>query len=241
MLWLYCAFSSSWRCDDVMASLALMRYSCLVLKMIVNSVPVIPVCALSHINVCRHVYNSQIIIILAGHPRSGCPARLRGHKGSGLWKVWTVPSPPLPSPPLPSPPLPSPPLPSLPSPPLPCPPPSPPLPSPPLPPLHPSLPPACQIWSSWVQPFGLNYSPPKRASVAPPWRSASGHEGFPPCWSSRGEKCCFENVELRELWFESGLMNGPLHTPQGRWSECHRVRNAKRPREGSSSRTASYY
>ena len=158
--------------------------------------------------------------ILAGHPRSGCPARLRGHKGSGLWKVWTVPSPPLPSPPLPSPPLPS-----------------PPLPSPPLP----SLPPACQIWSSWVQPFGRNYSPPKRASVAPPWRSASGHEGFPPCWSSRGEKCCFENVELRELWFESGLMNGPLHTPQGRWSECHRVRNAKRPREGSSSRTASYY
>ena len=137
---------------------------------------------------------------LAGHPRSGCPARLRGHKGSGLWKVWTVPSPPLPS-----------------------------------------LPPACQIWSSWVQPFGRNYSPPKRASVAPPWRSASGHEGFPPCWSSRGEKCCFENVELRELWFESGLMNGPLHTPQGRWSECHRVRNAKRPREGSSSRTASYY
>ena len=128
------------------------------------------------------------------------------------------------SPPLPSPPLPSPPL------------PSPPLPSPPLP-----SPPACQIWSSWVQPFGRNYSPPKLANVAPPWRSASGHEGFPPCWSSRGEKCCFENVELRELWFESGLMNGPLHTPQGRWSECHRVRNAKRPREGSSSRTASYY
>ena len=39
---------------------------------------------------------------LAGHPRSGCPARLRGHKGSGLWKVWTVPSPPLPCPALPS-------------------------------------------------------------------------------------------------------------------------------------------
>ena len=134
---------------------------------------------------------------LAGHPRSGCPARLRGHKGSGLWKVWTVPSPPLPSP------------------------------SPPLP--YPPLPPACQIWSSWVQPFGRNYSPPKRASVAPPWRSASGHEGFPPCWSSRGEKCCFENVELRELWFESGLMNGPLHTPQGRWSECHRVRTQNAP------------
>ena len=159
-----------------------------------------------------------IIKQLAGHPRSGCPARLRGHKGSGLWKVWTVPSPPLPSPPLPSPPLPSPPLPSpplpsppLPSPPLPSPPLlSPPLPSPPLPSLPPSLPPACQIWSSWVQPFGRNYSPPKRASVAPPWRSASGHEGFPPCWSSRGENCCFENVELRELWFESGLMNGPL-------------------------------
>ena len=149
----------------------------------------------------HHLLRKSILIKLAGHPRSGCPARLRGHKGSGLWKVWTVPSPPLP----------------------------------------PSLPPACQIWSSWVQPFGRNYSPPKRASVAPPWRSASGHEGFPPCWSSRGEKCCFENVELRELWFESGLMNGPLHTPQGRWSECHRVRNAKRPREGSSSRTASYY
>ena len=176
---------------------------------------------------CNRSY--YIIIILAGHPRSGCLARLRGHKGSGLWKVWTVPSPPLPSPPLPSPPLP---CPALPCPALPS-----PLPSPPLP----SLPPACQIWSSWVQPFGRNYSPPKRASVAPPWRSASGHEGFPPCWSSRGEKCCFENVELRELWFESGLMNGPLHTPQGRWSECHRVRNAKRPREGSSSRTASYY
>ena len=61
---------------------------------------------------------------LAGHPRSGCPARLRGHKGSDLWKVWTVPSPPLPSPALP---LPSPPLPSA------------PLPSPPLPP---SLPPS---------------------------------------------------------------------------------------------------
>ena len=63
--------------------------------------------------------------ILAGHPLRGCPARLRGHKGSGLWKVWTVPSPPLPSPPLPSPPLPSPPLPSpcpaLPCPALPCP------------------------------------------------------------------------------------------------------------------------
>ena len=34
---------------------------------------------------------------LAGHPLRGWPARLRGHKGSGLWKVWTVPSPPLPS------------------------------------------------------------------------------------------------------------------------------------------------
>ena len=53
---------------------------------------------------------NSIIIILAGHPLRGWPARLRGHKGSGLWKVWTVPSPPLPSPPLPSPPLPSPPL-----------------------------------------------------------------------------------------------------------------------------------
>ena len=197
---------------------------------------------------------------LAGHPLRGCPARLRGHKGSGLWKVWTVPSPPLPSPPLPSP-LPSPPLPcpalpcpALPCPALPCPAlrctaltcpppplPSPPLPSPPLPPLPPSLPPACQIWSSWVQPFGRNYSPPKRASVAPPWRSASGHEGFSPCWSSRGEKCFFENVELRELWLEWGLMNGPVPYLKGKWSECHRVRNAKRPREGSNSRTVSNY
>ena len=84
-----------------------------------------------------NVFQLSIIIVLAGHPRSGCPARLRGHKGSGLWKVWTVPSPPLPCPPLPCPPLPSPPLPS---PPLPCPVlPSPP-PSPPLPSLPPSLP-----------------------------------------------------------------------------------------------------
>ena len=75
----------------------------------------------------RLLRNVLIIVItrLAGHPRSGCPARLRGHKGSGLWQVWTVPSPPLPSPPLPSPALPS-----------------PPLPSPPLPPLPPSLPPS---------------------------------------------------------------------------------------------------
>ena len=75
---------------------------------------------------------SRIIILLAGHPLRGWPARLRGHKGSGLWKVWTVPSPPLP--PLPSPPLPCPALPS----------PSPPLPSPPLPslPFLPSLPPS---------------------------------------------------------------------------------------------------
>ena len=93
------------------------------------------------------LYISWYYFKLAGHPRSGCPARLRGHKGSGLWKVWTVPSPPLPSPPLPSPPLPSPPLPSptlpsLPSAPLPSPPlPSPALPSPPLPSL-PSLPPS---------------------------------------------------------------------------------------------------
>ena len=103
-------------------------------------------------------------------------------------------SPPLPSPPLPSPPLPSPPLPSLPCPALPCPAlpcpalpcpalPSPPLPSPspppplpsppspPLPPLPPSLPPS-------RVPNLIKLGPavwPKRASVAPPWRSASGH------------------------------------------------------------------
>ena len=116
---------------------------------------------------------------LAGHPLRGWPARLRGHKGSGLWKVWTVPSPHLPSPPLTSPPLPSlpsPPLPSppLPSPPLPCPPlPSPPRPSPPSPP---SLPPS-------RVPNLIKLGPavwPKRASVAPPWRSASENEGSQP-------------------------------------------------------------
>ena len=76
---------------------------------------------------CTHIEDTQMkkrteafslllrnTIKLAGHPLRGWPARLRGHKGSGLWKVWTVPSPPLPS--LPSPPLPCPalPLPSLP-------------------------------------------------------------------------------------------------------------------------------
>ena len=45
-----------------------------------------------HMDVALSYYYTK----LAGHPRSGCPARLRGHKGSGLWKVWTVPSPPLP-------------------------------------------------------------------------------------------------------------------------------------------------
>ena len=80
---------------------------------------------------------SATYYILAGHPLRGWwPARLRGHKGSGLWKVWTVPSPPLPS--LPSPALPSP------YPPLPCPPP----PSPPLPSLPRSLPPAYVIQSA---------------------------------------------------------------------------------------------
>ena len=134
--------------------------------------------------------NTNIIYLLAGHPLRGWPARLRGHKGSGLWKVWTVPSPPLPSPPLPSPPLPSPhspplpspalPSPALPSPPLPSPPlPSPPLPSPPSPPSPPSLPPS-------RVPNLIKLGPavwPKRASVAPPWRSASGH--FDQAGSSR--------------------------------------------------------
>ena len=36
-------------------------------------------------------------------------------------------------------------------------------------------------------------------------------------------------------------MNGPVHDLKGKWSECHRVRNAKRPREGSNSRTVPYY
>ena len=174
--------------------------------------------------------------------------------------MWTVPSPHLPSPPLPSPslhspPRPSPPLTPLPSPPLPSP------PSPPLPSLPPSLPPACQIWSSWVQPFGrsarvwrrpgdqrvdtlIKLGPavwPKRASVAPPWQSASENEGSQPWSCECTAKQVFFEVELRELWFESGLMNGPVHDLKGKWSECHRVRNAKRPREGSNSRTVPYY
>ena len=85
-------------------------------------------------------YFTHIILILAGHPLRGWPARLRGHKGSGLWKVWTVPSPPLPCPP------------------------SPPSRVPNLIKLGPA------VW-------------PKRASVAPPWRSASGH--FDQAGSSR--------------------------------------------------------
>ena len=36
-------------------------------------------------------------------------------------------------------------------------------------------------------------------------------------------------------------MNGPVPCLKGKWSECHRVRNAKRPREGSNSRTVSNY
>ena len=139
-----------------------------------------------------HHWNIIIYYIeLAGHPFHGWPARLRGHKCSGLWKVWTVPSPPLPcpalplrSPPLPSPPLPSPPLPcpALPAPPLPCPAlpcpalPCPALPCPalPCPALHslpPSLPPACQIWSSWVQPKPLFRVRP-RSNLAALWITA---------------------------------------------------------------------
>ena len=101
-----------------------------------------------------------------------------GRLGSAVTKVLVCgkcgQSPPLPSPPLPSPPLPSPPLPSspllsslLPSPPLT------PLPSPP------SLPPS-------RVPNLIKLGPavwPKRASVAPPWRSASGH--FDQAGSSR--------------------------------------------------------
>ena len=79
-------------------------------------------------------------------------------------------------------PLPFPHSPALPSPPLPCPPlPSPSLPCPPLPSPSslPSLPPS-------RVPNLINLGPavwPKRASVAPPWRSASGH--FDQAGSSR--------------------------------------------------------
>ena len=36
-------------------------------------------------------------------------------------------------------------------------------------------------------------------------------------------------------------MNGPVPYLKGKWSECHRVRNAKRPRKGYNSRTVSNY
>ena len=150
--------------------------------------------------------------------------------------MWTVPSPPLLSPPLPS--LPSPPLLPLPSP--------------------PSLPRAKfdQAGSSRLAEARerrpgdqrvdtlIKLGPavwPKRASVAPPWRSASENEGSQPWSCECTAKQFFFEVELRELWFESGLMNGPVHDLKGKWSECHRVRNAKRPREGSNSRTVPYY
>ena len=163
----------------------------------------------------------HIITILAGHPFRGWPARLRGHKGSGLWKVWTVPSPspPLPSPPLPSPPLPSPPLPSLP------------------PSFLPSLPPACHVAETAITRICRS----GWASVAPPGDHEVKTKPIRHVRAKVLRKQFLFEVELRELWFESGLMNGPIHDLQGKWSECHRVRNAKRPREGSSSRTASYY
>ena len=121
--------------------------------------------------------------ITSRYPLRGWPARLRGHKGSGLWKVWTVPSPPLPFPPLPSPPLPCTPCPAL----LPCP--------APLP--CPSIPRAkfdqagstfgrsARVWrrpgDQRVDTIKLGPAVwPKRASVAPPWRSASENEGSQP-------------------------------------------------------------
>ena len=91
-----------------------------------------------------------------------------------FWFVESVDSPllspalPCPALPLPCPPLPSP---VLPSPPLPC----PALPSPPSPPSPPSLPPslphACQIWSSWVQPKPLFRVRP-RSNLAALWITA---------------------------------------------------------------------
>ena len=164
--------------------------------------------------------------------------------------MWTVPSPSLLSPPLPS-------LPSLPSPPLPSPPlPSPALPSPPLPSLPPSLPRAkfdqagssrlaeareCgaalaisewTLWSSWVQPFGRSARVWRRPGDQRVKTKAVSHS-----WSCE----CTAKHFFFELWFESGLLNGPVHDLKGKWSECHRVRNAKRPREGSNSRTVPYY
>ena len=132
---------------------------------------------------------NEIYTRLAGHPLRGWPAP----RSQRFWFVESVdsplPSPPLLSPPLPSPPLPSPPLthlpctplpsPALPCPALPSPPlPSPPLPSPPSPPLPspPSLPPS-------RVPNLIKLGPavwPKRASVAPPWRSASENESSQP-------------------------------------------------------------
>ena len=164
--------------------------------------------------------------------------------------MWTVPSPPPPLPSLPSPPLPCPalPCPALPSPcpPLPCPPlpspplPSPPLPSPPLPsPPSPPLPP--------LPPFLLPSLPPSRvpSRLAAPCRRNGGQPILMSArvwrrpaitkWkrsqishvrASATKNVFFENVELRELWLEWGLMNGPVPYMKGKWSECHRVRNA---------------
>ena len=170
----------------------------------------------------KEEFRNKISIQLAGHPLRGWPARLRGHKGSGLWKVWTVPSPPLPSPPLPSPPLSSPPLPSLP---------------PSLPPsFPPSLPLACHVAETAISRICRS----GWASVAPPGDHGVKTKASAMIVRMHSETVFFE-VELRELWFESGLMNGPVHDLKGKWSECHRVRNAKRPREGSNSRTVPYY
>ena len=130
---------------------------------------------------------------LAGHPRSGCPARLRGHKGSGLWKVWTVPSPPLPSPPLPSPLLSSP---LLPSPPLPCPPLPPPLPSLPLPPLPPSRVPNLIKLGPAVWP---KLQPAEARECSAALAISEWTRRLSAMLIIARRKCCFENVELREL------------------------------------------
>ena len=116
-------------------------------------------------------YNMIVIISII----RGWPARLRGHKGSGLWKVWTVPSPPLPSPPLPSPPLPS-------------------------HPLHPSLPPSLPRSRVPCRRNGNQPNLPERMSqCSAAWRSRSENEANPPCSCESAAETVFFEVELREL------------------------------------------
>ena len=120
----------------------------------------------------------------------GWPARLGGHKGSGLWKVWTVPSPPLPSPPLPSPPLP----PSLP------------------PSLLPSLPPSrvpCR--RNGNQPN----LPERMSQCSAAWRSRSENEANPPCSCESAAETVFFLSGITRAVIRIGTNEWPNSRPAG--------------------------